>query len=205
MERADVVSATVGRVKGAVLRSRLDFVRAEGGSDLTERVMARLPERDRAILRGVLLPFAWYPFGINARLDLAIASELNGGDAAFRALGAASARDDLVASNHRHYLSERNPHALLKHTSAIYSVYYDTGHRTYERASDTRAILRTYASESYSREDCLTVVGWHEEAIAMAGGRAPRVIETRCRTRGDPFCEYVCEWSLPSSRPPPRR
>lgn len=192
-----------GRVKGSVLQSRLAYVHKQGGAELLGRVLARLDDEERKALTGMLLPFAWYPFETNARLDVAIAAELGTGDATFRMLGEASARDNLASSSQRHYLAERNPHALLKHTSAIYSVYYDTGHRTYEKVGEHKAVLRTHASESYSREDCLTVVGWHEKAIEMCGGRNVRVQETQCRARGDAVCEYVCEWSaVPSSNPP---
>ena len=75
-----------------------------------------------------------------------------------------------------------------------YQVYYSTGRREYERIADTRALPRTPQSESFSLEDCLTVVGWHETAIEMCGGLEVRVSETKCRARRDDACEYVCEW-----------
>ena len=164
------------------------------GEPAVKRVLQRLDDHDRAVLTGMLLPFAWYPFATNERLDLAIAEEFAMGEQIFMMLGEASARDNLDSASQRTYIRERNPHALLKQTSAIFKVYYDTGHRTYERVADGCAILRTHSCESFSAPDCLTVVGWHQKAIAMCGGRNARVRETRCRTRGDELCEYVCEW-----------
>jgi hypothetical protein len=192
-----------GRIKGSVILSRLAFLKEKKGDDALSRVIARLPADDQKTLAAVVLPFTWYPFEISARLDLAIAEEMGQGDTLFRMLGQASARDNLT-STQKHYVADRNPHALLKQASAIYGVYYDTGHRTYERVSDSKAILRTHDAQSFSREDCLTVIGWHEQAIEMCGGRNPRVVETRCRARGDSVCEYVCEWTLGTSVVPPR-
>jgi hypothetical protein len=183
-----------GNVKGSVLQSRMEFVRRHRGDEGVDAVIQRLPAADRTTLAGLVMPFAWYPFEVNERLDLAIAVELGRGDSIFRELGAASADDNLTSASQLHYMRERNPQALLKQSSAIYGVYYDTGHREYERLADTKAVLRTHESLSFSVPDCLTVVGWHERAIEMCGGRNAHITEPRCRALGGPFCEYLCQW-----------
>ena len=181
-------------MKGSVLESRLAYVRGARGEETVTRILGRLPEDDRLILGGMVLPFVWYPFATNARLDRAIADEFAIGDRIFLLLGEASARHNLESQSQKSYIREKNPHALLKHTSAIYQVYYDTGHRSYERVSERRAVLRTLESESFTLEDCLTVVGWHQTAIELCGGRSVSVKEPQCRARGGAACEYVCEW-----------
>jgi uncharacterized protein (TIGR02265 family) len=180
-------------IKGSVLRARLMFVEQRLGQAGLTRIISRLPREDREILQGILLPAAWYPFETEERLDQAIAAELGGKDEIYKELGAASAELNLSASQ-KVYVRERDPHGLLKSAASIYRLYYASGQRTYERVSDTKAILRTTGSDTYSRQDCLTIVGWHERAIAMCGGKNPKVRETKCRARGDDVCEYVCEW-----------
>jgi hypothetical protein len=187
-------ASATGSVQGSVLLSRVAFVRNSGGDDAVGRVLARLPADDRRVLSGVMLPHDWYPFAVNVHLDLAIAQEMKRGDSIFKELGVASAIDNLGSKAQQKYVAAGDPHALLQHTTAIYSIYYDTGYRRYEKVSGTKAILRTWSSQSYSPEDCLTVVGWHEKAIEMCGGKSAHVTETRCRARGDECCEYVCEW-----------
>jgi uncharacterized protein (TIGR02265 family) len=189
---ADV--GTAGSVQGSVLMSRLEYVRQQAGDPALARVLARLPDADRRVLGGVMLPHDWYPFATNVRLDLSIAEEMKRGDVVFRELGVASAIDNLSSKAQRRYVAAGDPHALLEHAAQIYGIYYDTGYRRYERMGETKAVLRTYSSESFSAEDCLTVVGWHEKAIEMCGGANARVTETLCRARGDGMCEYVCEW-----------
>lgn len=183
-----------GNVKGSVLQSRIEFMRRHRGDDGVAAVLARLPVADRTALAGFVMPFAWYPFETNEVLDRAIAAEMGRGDVIFRDLGAASADDNLTSASQLHSMHDRNPQALLKQASGIYSVYYDTGHREYERVADTKATLRTFDSLSFSLSDCLTVVGWHERAIEMCGGRGVRVVEAQCRALGGTCCEYVCEW-----------
>jgi uncharacterized protein (TIGR02265 family) len=184
------------RIKGGVIKARLEFVRERAGEAGLEAVLARLPRPDQEVVRGWILPITWYPLEVNLRLDDAIAAVLSPGDRdrIFVEMGRASA-DSNLAGPQRPYLREGDPHFLLRAMPQIYSAYYQVGRRTYQRTGETLAVLRTYDAEDVTRTDCLTVVGWHQRAIELCGGKAVRVAETRCRTRGDPHCEYHCEWT----------
>lgn len=183
-------------VKGGVIKARLEFVRARAGEPGLESVLSRLPPEHQVVLRGLILPSTWYPLDLNLRLDDAIAAVLSAGDRdrVFVEMGRASA-DSNLGGPQRPYLREGDPHYLLRATPAIFLAYYQVGRRTYERTGETSAVLRTYDAEDVTRTDCLTVVGWHQRAIELCGGKAVRVTETLCRTRGAPHCEYRCEWT----------
>jgi hypothetical protein len=186
-------------------------VRHHGGAAALDRLLREIDESDRQALTRTLLPMGWYPFELNERLDRAIvkvigesspkrstwrppdASGSLSSENVFRLLGSSSASHNLGTS-HKVYVRERDPHGLLKQAAAIFRLYYDTGYRTYERTGDRRATLRTFECQSFSEADCLTVVGWHEKAIELCGGRAPKVTEPLCRARGNDTCEYRCEW-----------
>ncbi len=184
------------RIKGHVLLSRLAYVRERGGEPALETVLARLPQADRDALRGWILPIAWFPLELNLRLDDAIATVFSPEDRTrvFLEMGRASADANLGGSQ-KPFVKEGDPHFLLSSAPRIYAAYYQVGRREYEKTGPTSAVLRTYDAESVTAADCLTVVGWHERAIALCGGKEPTVVETRCRARGDPHCEYRCSWS----------
>lgn len=181
-----------GKIKGGPLQSRLEFVRDHRGQDGVERVLGRLPDADRNVCRQILTG-GWYPFDLSERVDRAVADEMGMGEKVFLLMGEKSAEHNLNKA-HKAFVTDRDPHGLLKRAAQIYQAYYDTGRRTYEHVSDTKAILRTYESETFSIADCLTVVGWHRKAIEMCGGKDVKVVETKCRARGADVCEYVCEW-----------
>ena len=180
------------RIKGGPLLSRLAYVRTERGDQGVHAVMARLPVEDQKICNQ-LLTGGWYPFELNERLDQAVADEMGHGQKVFIKIGEKSAEQNL-AGPHRAMLSAGDPHGLLRRTPQIYQMYYDTGRRTYEHSGERKAILRTYDADTFSPNDCLTIVGWHRKAIELCGGVNPRVIETKCRAKGAEVCEYVCEW-----------
>ncbi|MFQ5669116.1 MAG: TIGR02265 family protein [Acidobacteriota bacterium] len=186
-------------VKGSVLRSRLDFVVDHFGESGFQRLLDALPEADRKLIKSGLLSAQWYPFELGESIDSVVMEVLGkNSPETFRELGARSA-DFNLKGVHQVFVHDRDPHGLLKRAPAIYKLYYDTGHRTYEKTGDTSCRLVTYESESFSAPDCLTVIGWHERAILICGGLDPRVEHPRCRARGDEVCEYLLSWTASGS------
>jgi uncharacterized protein (TIGR02265 family) len=180
------------KVKGGPLLARLAFVRDHRGEEGVQKVLGRLNDVDRNTCSHIHTG-GWYPFELNERLDEAIASEMGMGDDVFLLMGEKSAVHNLNGP-HKALLSPGNPHGLLKRTPQIYQMYYDVGSRSYDQAGEKRAILRTFDAPTYSRHDCLTVIGWHRKAIELCGGTKVRVVESQCRAAGAAHCEYVCEW-----------
>jgi uncharacterized protein (TIGR02265 family) len=189
--------ATGPGIKGNVILSRLKYVRERGGEEAFEKVLSRLSSDDQKALRGWILPIGWYPFDLNQRLDGAIAMVLSPGDKSqvFLEMGRASA-DANLAGAHKPYLKAGDPHFLLGNAERIYAAYYQIGHRAYEKTGERSGILRTFDAETFSATDCLTVVGWHVRAIELCGGKNVKVVETSCRARGGPHCEYEVSWEL---------
>jgi len=188
----DVIVPVSGKVKGGAVLSRFAFVRDHLGEAGFQRVMARLSEADRMECARIHTG-GWYSFALNERIDSAIAEEVGMGDDVFFLMGEKSAVQNLTGP-HRAMISVGDPHGLLRRAPQIYQMYYDAGHRTYEKTGEHAAVLRTYDAPAFSRHDCLTVAGWHRKAIEMCGGINARITETQCRARGAELCEYLCEW-----------
>jgi len=183
------------RVGGNIILARRTYVQDRGGDALWQRVLARLPAMDAKELQRVLLVTSSYPLELNVRLDDAIAREIHPDDPsrAFLEMGRASAEVNLKGPQ-RSFLLEGDPHHLLALSEMIYAYYYGEGRRTYEKTGPNSCTLTTWDAPPSTPGDCLTVVGWHERAIELSGGREVTVKETRCRSRGDPVCEYSCAW-----------
>jgi uncharacterized protein (TIGR02265 family) len=184
------------KVKGAVLLSRGEFVRSEFGEEAWGRVLEELSPEVREQLEGTLLTSTWYPFEISKEMDQAIVDVLGGGDLdIFKRIGAWSARANLTGP-HRAFVSAGNPQALLALTDRIYKFYYDTGYREYEETGPDSGIMTTYEADVFSENDCLTVMGWYEEAIRMCGATRVVITEESCRARGDSCCRYRLRWEI---------
>ncbi|MDY7225625.1 TIGR02265 family protein [Hyalangium rubrum] len=183
------------RIKGTVIISRLNMVRQHGGQASVDEVLKRLPPADQALLRKMILPINWYPIDVNMRLDAAIADVLSPEDRvrAFMEMGRASAEENLKGAQHV-FVRQGDPQFLLSQAPQIYRFYYAVGSRTYEKTGPKSAVLRTFGAENVTESDCLTIVGWHQRAIELSGGRSVRVTHPRCVAKGAPHCEYACAW-----------
>ena len=182
-------------IGGNILLARRAFVVGKGGEPLWDRVLSHLPPDDAKSLRRTLLVTGTYPFELNLKLDAAIAAEVFPGDPdrAFLEMGRSSADVNLKGPQ-KAFVKDGDPHHLLGFTETIYAFYYAEGRRTYERTSDHAARLTTFDAPESTKGDCLTVVGWHERAIELSGGKNVKVVESRCRKRGEPVCELTCSW-----------
>jgi uncharacterized protein (TIGR02265 family) len=182
------------QIKGAILKSRLAFVKERFGVPGVQQVLATLPAEDQQVLKSILT-VRWYPFELGKRLDDAIVAVCGNGDPAFfKQLGAASA-DKNLTTLHRSLLSPGNPHAFLARARTIYALYYETGRREYERTGDRSGVLTTHDAETFSAHDCQTVIGWYERALELCGASGIQVVETECRAGKGAVCRYEVSWT----------
>ena len=182
------------KIKGAVLRSRLAFVEELGGAAAIDRVLANLSSEQQLELRS-LLASKWYPFNLGKRLDEAIVQVLGGGKLEFfQQLGRASAEKNLTGV-HKDFLVPGDPHGFLAKAPLVYSFYYDTGRREYQKTGPKQGVLTTFDATTFSAPDCQTIVGWHIRGLEMCGARDVVMIEEECRARGGAVCRYRLSWS----------
>lgn len=182
------------KIKGSILKARLEFVRDQFGDDGLSKIMDHLPEEDQKIL-GRLVAVAWVDFEVGKRLDDAIVKVLGGGGTRFfERLGEASAEVNL-GTLHSAFLAPGNPQAFLAKAPQIYRLYYDVGRREYEATGECEGVLTTHDAETFSKTDCLTVIGWYRKALELCGAENVRIMEQECRATGGSVCKYRVTWS----------
>ena len=182
-------------IKGAILKTRLQFVKDRFGAKAVEDVLATLPGSAQAILREPLDSSGWYNFQTGRHLDDAIVSVIGRGDAAlFEDLGAASARENLSGIQ-KFYLDPGNPQGFMLRAPLIYHVYYDKGWRDYKATGPVSGVMTTYQADTYSAADCMTVIGWYKQALKMCGAQNVNIVEDICRARGGDCCRYLVSWN----------
>jgi uncharacterized protein (TIGR02265 family) len=183
-------------IKGLVIQARKEFVEEHFGKDAWSRVLETLPPEDRKALCDLILAAKWYPFELGERLDRAIVNVLGEGkEKFFEEIGAKSAQRSLMKV-HKSFLMPGDPQAFLKRIDVMYKFYYDTGRREYAPTGPTSGVMTTYEAKTFSVPDCLTVLGWHKEALRMCGARNVEGIEEECRAKGGSCCRYRFKWNV---------
>lgn len=182
------------KIKGSIIKSRIELIRKEIGDDGLDRVLDRLPEEDRRLLQRVVA-VAWVDFAVGKRLDDAIVAEMGGGSTQFfERLGEASAEVNL-GTLHSAFVNPGGPMAFLAKAPQIYRLYYDVGWREFEQTGEREGVLTTHEAETFSKTDCLTVIGWYRKALEMCGATNVVIHEEECRATGGSVCRYRVSWS----------
>ena len=184
------------KIKGTVINARKEFIKEYFGDGAWEKVLNTLPSPYQDQLKGTILSSTWYSFEIGETLDNAIVKVMGGGNLSFfDELGAVSARKSL-AKEHKSFLSKGDPQGFLKKAGIIYKFYYNTDSREYKQTGPQSGLMTTFDSETYSAPDCLTVIGWHKEALKLCGAKQVNVIEEECRAKRGKCCRYRFQWSM---------
>ncbi len=183
-------------IKGLVIQARKEFVEEHFGKDAWLKVLEVLPPEDRKALGDLILTAKWYPFELGERLDRAIVNVLGEGkEKIFEDIGAKSAQRGLTKV-HKSFLAPGDPQAFLKKSDVIYKFYYDTGRREYAQTGPNSGVMTTYEAKTFSVPDCLTVIGFHKEALRMCGARNVEAVEEECRAKGGSCCRYRFKWNV---------
>ncbi len=179
------------KVKGTKITSKLEFVRTVFGPEAVDRLLAALPEQDRAEARG-LLEFAWYRQDLYDHVVDTIRTLLAGGDpAVFERMGRYSAEHQLGGS----YKASLKPDIVksLRNQAPVHAMLNDPGRMEVEFPRDGECRLIVSAPKS-SAAGCAIARAFYKRALELQGARDIAVLEPRCSAMGAPACEFHLSW-----------
>jgi predicted hydrocarbon binding protein len=183
-------------IKGIVLKSRMEYVEKNHGKDALERVIEALSPEARTMVGGEILVSSWYPLQAAIETLVTIDRLLGNGDLALcEEMGRYTARTALSGGVQQSFARENDPAFVIKISPIIWSQYYDSGRLTTASAGPGAAVIRLEDFEEPHQAICRSMQGWLQQANEIWGGRSVEVIETRCRTREDPCCEFLISWT----------
>lgn len=189
----------MGRIKGAAIRARLEFLKSRHGEEALRRAIGSLDEMDQVVLSGTVLPSIWYPFQVLVNLDEAVRRELSAdGNDLFEDAGDHVARQH-AKSIYKVFFRETEPERVLKLAACIFSNYYSgLGRVSIRPAADGRSERVTVAdSTAAARPHCLTTMAYFRGVLEACTGLGVTSRETSCKCWGDDACEFEFSWQAP--------
>jgi len=176
-------SATQARIKGVVLTSRRDGVRAKYGMQGWRRLVESLGPESQRVLRNPIRATGWYPLALNEELDWAICNTLEGGDrTVFRRLGAHSA-EVLMAVTYAAAVAKQSPTAFLRGVILQAPRYFDGLRAAVDEPAAGHLILRLSGIVS-NEPNCESNLGFFVRGIELCGGRDVSGSELECTVKG---------------------
>ena len=178
--------------KGTTIRTTLDFLAAEGGRALVDRVLAGLPDETRDRIARVE-PTGELPYAVLQALwhsaDTVLAA-----DPTWAERAGAFSIESLGMQLYRGILLKRSPDEFLTQSVSLFQLYYHPGDMTVVFEEPGHAVLRLVGFDAGTSVFCRRQTGGLRCAITLAGGAEPSTRHVRCVLEGDAFCEWELRW-----------
>jgi hypothetical protein len=179
----------MARLRGLSLVARLEYLRRKGVAD---RVLSSLDEGVRKVLQD-LRPQEWYSY---EEVDIPL----------MRAVDELAARGDekffiemgrfTAEHNAKWYLKLffrfSSPARILRKFPTLWGIFFDTGRLEIE-TREKSAVVRLVDINTIRLSD-LTIQGWGEWALERVGAKNVKIVQTKCRERGDQCTEWTLSW-----------
>ncbi len=178
------------KIKGSSIKARLEHLKSKYGEKTLDSVLDRLNDEDQKQLRGIVIAISQYPIELNARLDEAIAKELDPHNeiSVYRELGKASAEANLN-SIHKTFIQGNDPHDVLRRYPSVRKQYYSDGTAEYQKTDEKRGELKLQDA-TFTLQDDESTAGYFERGIELMGGKN---VEVRVVSTSN-TCTYYFSW-----------
>lgn len=185
------------RVKGTLVRNRLEFLRERYGPEAPPAVLRALDPAEQRTVQSVL-PASWIPFSLINNLDDEIVRQYGqGSPEVCRDIGAFAAHRNL-SSVYRTFLEQAagDPHRLLEGLAGLHATSYDWGGVKTTRLGGDRAQVEIDYAGGASRTNCLALVGFYGEALRQLAVKNAKVLERACQAAGGSRCVCEISWEV---------
>jgi hypothetical protein len=165
------------------MTSRILWVELGHGAAGFDRLLAAVsPPLREQISRG-FVKANWYPFEQFVELNETID----------RMLGRYSA-DANLTTIYRLFFKVGSVGWILGRAVRLWGAHYDAGYFEVATRGNRAAVLRLRGFPTPHRVHCDAVAGFVERSLELSGGKRPIVEESKCRTRGDDYCQFDANW-----------
>ena len=180
--------------KGSVVRSTLEFLRADAGAAALRRVLAALQPEARARCQRAE-PTEEVPYALVRDLWEAADSVVGAADPLWMERAGAFAIESTGVQLYSGILKKSTPTEFLTQSVSLFRLYYHPGNMEVVYDAPGAAVLRLVGFDAGTALFCQRQTGGLRCAIMLAGGLEPRTRHVRCAIEGDAFCEWELGWN----------
>lgn len=179
--------------KGTVFESTRMFTEREFGLGAVERVLADLPEADRAALRDVQA-IGWYPVEPVLRYHRSLDRLYGKGDLAVCVKAGRFSAGWSLNTVLKVFLRFKSPTWLVDRATRVWDRYHDTGRWRVDVPAENRFIGELFDFAVRDESFCARLRGWLAGAVELTGGKNTVVTETKCSCKGGDRCVFAVSW-----------
>jgi hypothetical protein len=179
--------------KGSPLIATMEFIRTEKGDDVLERVLARIPEPERARITSCTAADE-LPMELASMLWRAADAELRADEPDWVERAGGYAIEVPGVRMYGGLLRKSSPTEFLTQRVGLFRLYYHPGNMEVVEEGEDHAVLRLVGFDHSDALFCRRQTGGLRRALSEAGGQEPLASHVRCVLEGDAFCEWELRW-----------
>lgn len=184
----------MANVKGSALSSRVLWVQLNHGEAGLQRLLPQCSPDLRATIETGIAKAKWYPLDQFVELITTIDRLFGKGDLALVDELASHSADANLTTIYRLFYKVGSAHWILGRAVRLWGAHYDSGYLEVLTRGPKTAVLRMRGFEAPHPIHCRSVLGWAKRSIELSGGTEVKATETKCRTKGDEFCQLEYAW-----------
>ena len=182
------------KVKGTALSSTVRYIQEKFGEGAVEKVIAALPEIDKATIRNGVLVSSWYPFSLLVAVMRGAKKEFGAGAPdIYRDIGGASA-DYSLSTVYKIFFKVGSPQFIIGRAATVYGNFYSSGEMKVLDSGKGFANVQITGFAEPCDEYCQRVWGWMVRMLELTGARNIKAVHSKCRLKGDALCLYNGTW-----------
>lgn len=189
----------MARSKGSPLIATMEFIRAEKGRDVLERVLSRLEPSERERITGCKATDD-VPFDLALSLWRAADEELREAEPGWVERAGGYAIGVPGVRMYSGLLRKASPTEFLTQRISLFRLYYHPGDMHVVEEGEQHAVLRLTGFDQPDPLFCRRQTGGLTRALTEAGGQEPLAAHVRCVVEGDAFCEWELKWTGEAQR-----
>ena len=188
-------TAAAPAARGSAVLATLEFLTAEKGEAVLNRVLGKLSKEDRTKVTAVQATDE-VPLSLPSRLWRAVDDEIGAADPGWAERGGAFSIELRGVQSYGGILKKTTPVEFLTQQVSLFNLYYHGGDMRVVEEQNNRVTLRLVGMPTDDRDQlfCRRQTGGLERALSIAGGKSARVRHVRCAVEGDAFCEWDVRW-----------
>lgn len=189
------MARSIASAKGSVVRSTLEFLRAESGVETLERVLALLPAEGRGRIERAD-PTEELPYALVRALWEAADRVVGAGDPEWIERAGAFSIQSTGVQLYSGILKKSSPTEFLTQSVSLFRLYYRPGDMEVVYEAPGTVVLRLVGFDAGTPLFCRRQTGGLRCALTLAGGLEARTRHVRCALEGDAFCEWELSWRM---------
>ncbi len=188
------VYSGVANVKGSALSSRVLWVQLNHGAAGMNRLLPQCSADLRATIERGVAKASWYPIEQFIELITHIDRVFGKGDLSLVRDLARHGADANLTTIYRLFYKVGTTQWILGRAVRLWSAHYDSGVLEVLTRGPKTAVLKIREFQAPHLVHCMSVMGWAERSVELSGGTKVKIQETKCRTRGDAWCQIESTW-----------